>query len=72
MILFCHLQSLFDVLALLNSSGIWILISFQHGQWQGNGVRVDYDEEMGPMHGMYGKLDADLEWRFSAPSRELN
>ena len=33
----CHFQSFFDVLALcsdvLNFSGIWLRISFQHGHW---------------------------------------
>ena len=24
-------------------------------------VQLDHDEEMGPMHGMHGTLDADLE-----------
>ena len=24
-------------------------------------MQLDHDEEMGPMHGMYGTVDADLE-----------
>ena len=24
-------------------------------------MRLDHDEEMGPMHGMYGTLDAELD-----------
>ena len=34
------------------------------GKWRACGwavVQVDYDEEMGPLHGMYGSMEAECE-----------
>ena len=40
------------------------------GKWRACGwsvVQLDYDEELGPLHGMCGSMEADL--RSNAPSR---
>ena len=34
-------------------------------------VQLDHDEEMGPMHGMYGTLEADLEVQRTVERAEL-
>ena len=34
-------------------------------------VQFDHDEEMGPMHGMYGPLDAELEMQRTIKRSEL-
>ena len=34
-------------------------------------VQLDHDEEMGPMHGMYGTLEAGLEVQRSVKRAEL-
>ena len=34
-------------------------------------VQSDHDEEMGPMHGMYGTLDAELEVQRAIKGVEL-
>ena len=34
-------------------------------------VRLDYDEEMGPLHGMYGSMEAELEIRRTIKRAEL-
>ena len=41
------------------------------GKWGASGcavVQLDYDEEMGPLHGMHGSADAELE---VDPSRSM-
>ena len=34
-------------------------------------VQLDHDEEMGPLHGMYGTLDAELEVQRTIKRAEL-
>ena len=34
-------------------------------------LQLDHDEEMGPMHGMYGTLDAELEEQRTINGAEL-
>ena len=44
------------------------------GKWGACGwsvVQLDC-EEMGPLHGMYGSIDAELDLKSSAPSRGRN
>ena len=44
------------------------------GKWSAFGwlvVRLGHDEEMGPMHGMYGTLDAELEVQRTIKRAEL-
>ena len=44
------------------------------GKWGACGwsvVRLDHDEEMGPMRGMYGTLDAELEVQRTIKRSEL-
>ena len=47
--------------SLLGSQGSW-------GACGWSVVLLDHDEEMGPMHGIYGTLDAELEVQRSIPS----
>ena len=44
------------------------------GKWRDGGlavVRLDYDEEMGPLHGMYGSMEAELEIQRTIKRAEL-
>ena len=38
--------------------------------WLGSRA-VDYDEEMGPLHGMYGSMEAELEVQRTVKRAEL-
>ena len=45
------------------------------GKWRAGGwsvVHLDYDEEMGPLHGMYGSVEAEFEVQLTAFSCLLN
>ena len=44
------------------------------GKWRGCGwavVRLDYDKEMGPPHGMYGSMEAEIEVQRTIKRAEL-
>ena len=44
------------------------------GNWRACGwavVQLDYDEEMGPLHGMYGSVEAELEVQQTIMRAEL-
>ena len=44
------------------------------GKWGACGlsvVQLDYDEELGPLHGMYGSMEADLEVQRTIKRAEL-
>ena len=44
------------------------------GKWGACGwavVQLDYDEEMGPLHGMFGSMEAELEVQRSIKRAEL-
>ena len=44
------------------------------GKWRACGravVQLDYDEEMGPLHGMYGSMEAELEVERTIKRAEL-
>ena len=45
------------------------------GKWGACGwsvVQLDHDEEMGPTHGMYGALDAELDLQRTIKRAELS
>ena len=44
------------------------------GKWRACGwavVQLDYDEEMGPLHGMYGSMEAEYEVQRTIKGAEL-
>ena len=44
------------------------------GEWKASGwavVQLDYDEEMGPLHGMYGSVEAEFEVQRTIKRAEL-
>ena len=44
------------------------------GKWEACGwavVQLDYDEEMGPLHGMYGLMEAEFEVQRTVERAEL-